>query len=58
MKLSDLKPNQTFKLTKTNNICIFLGVFLYDNQVRPIYKYKCVNSGNGLETYNNYEILT
>jgi hypothetical protein len=58
MKLSDLKINQSFKFATSDNTCIFLGVFLPDYQVRPIYKYQCVNSGNEIETYNDYEILT
>ena len=56
MKLSELKINQSFKLATSDNTCIFLGVFLPDNQVRPIYKYQCVNSGNEIETYNNFKI--
>ena len=58
MKLSELKINQSFKLATSDNTCIFLGAELKENQVRPIYKYQCVNSGNEIETYNNYEILT
>ena len=57
MKLSDLKIGQSFKLATSDNVCMFLGAFLKDYQVRIIYKYQCVNSGNEIETYNNYEVF-
>lgn len=56
-KLSDLQIGQTFKLATSDNTCIFLGAILKDFQVRIIYKYQCVNSGNEIETYNDYEVF-
>lgn len=57
MKLSDLKEGQSFKLATSDNTCVFKGAYLEDNQVRVTYKYECVNSGNAIETYNNYEVF-
>lgn len=57
MKLSDLQINQKFKLATSDNTCIFLGAELKEHQARVIYTYQCVNSGNVIETYNNYEIF-
>jgi len=57
MNLSDLKIGQTFKLATSDNTCIFKGAELKENQFRVTYKYECVNSGNEIETFNNYEIF-
>jgi len=56
MKLSDLNIGQSFKLATSDNTCIFLGAELKQNQVRVTYKYQCVNSGNQIETFNDYKI--
>lgn len=58
MRLSDLKEGQTFRLATSDNTCVFISAELKENQVRVIYTYKCVNSGNIVETFNNYEIFT
>lgn len=57
-QLSDLKVGQTFKLATSDNVCVFLGVELKDYHVRPTYCYLCVNSGNKIETFNNYHVFT
>jgi len=56
MKLSDLNIGQSFKFATSDNTCIFLGAELKQNQVRVTYKYQCVNSGNQIETFNDYKI--
>jgi len=56
MKLSDLRINQTFKLATSDNTCIFRG-YIYNGSTKKFF-YECVNSGNTIETYNDYEILT
>jgi hypothetical protein len=56
MKLSDLKINQSFKLATSDNVCIFKG-YVYIG-TRKKYFYECVNSGNEIETFNDYEVLT
>jgi len=57
LKLSDLKKGQTFKMATSDNTCVFIGKELREHQVRDIYVYECVNSGNRIETYNNYEVF-
>lgn len=56
-QLSDLKVGQPFKLATSDNTCVFLGAELKDYHVRPTYIYMCVNSGNKIETFNNYEVF-
>lgn len=57
MTLSQLKPGQTFKLATSDNTCIFIKKEIPEYQVRMVYSYECVNSGNKIETYNNYEVI-
>ena len=56
-KLSDLKTGQYFKLATSDNTCVFLKSELEDFQVRIKYSYQCVNSGNTITTYNDYEVF-
>lgn len=57
MKLSDLKEGQSFKLATSDNTCIFIKKEIPENEVREKYHYECVNSGNKIETYNDYEVF-
>lgn len=56
-KLSELQIGQSFKLATSNNTCVFKGAELKDNHVRITYKYQCINFGNEIETFNDYEVF-
>lgn len=57
-KLSELRSGQKFKLATSDNTCVFVKSELQDYQVKVRYTYLCVNSGNEISTYNDYEVFT
>ena len=57
MKLSDLKEGQSFKLSTSDNTCKFIKKEIPKNEIREKFFYECVNSGNKIETYNDYEVF-
>lgn len=57
MKLSELENGQTFRLSTSDNVCIFIKKEIPKNHIRMKYFYECVNSGNKIETFNNYEVF-
>jgi len=55
-KLSELHGGQTFKLATSDNLCVFIKKeFVSKNVLR--YHYECVNSGNRIETFNDYSVF-
>lgn len=57
MKLSQLENGQRFKMATSDNVCIFIKKEIPKNQIRVKYFYECVNSGNQIETFNDYEVF-